>query len=264
METVTARRIFESYALDKAKRTAKRFGISVYEANFIWQRWCRRLERKPENHRHQVFVMAQVSPDRAMKKFDYSKAEVLRICWHWKESLTAQVKRSEAAGAAMSAQIAAARSLFQQYAIGRLTGSIYDDVKLYLDWALDSIREDTWESGRYPGEFTQHELSSGKKRSDYRWVYETLCAMHPDHVTACFPKTGKHFLGACKRTLSQRIQRKRDHFKNLGKGQPVKPAKAPTVLSTPMKRHHYLPKPTISPSRIAKSCADYSTAIGKA
>jgi len=43
-ETIEARRIFESYAIHRAQVTAERFGITVYHANFVWQRWCRRLE----------------------------------------------------------------------------------------------------------------------------------------------------------------------------------------------------------------------------
>jgi hypothetical protein len=146
------------------------------------------------------------------------------------------------------------------------TGSIYDDVKLYIQWALNDINEDSGESGRYPpGEFTHQELASGEKRSDYKWVHETLRAMHADHVRACFPKAGQNFLRACKRTLNGRIQRKRDHFKDLGKQQPLKPAKARKgALATPRKRYHYLPKPAVLPSKIAKSFADYSVAMKKA
>ena len=266
-ETVVARRIFESYALEGAKKTAKRFGISVYTANFVWQRWCRRLERKPESHRQQVFAMAQVSVRFAMDRFDYTKGEVLRICLHWKKGAAKRAEEEEIAEAATSEAIAAARSLFQQYApMKSATGSIYDDVKLYIQWALNGINEDSGESGRYPpGEFTLKELASGEKRSDYKWVYETLRAMHPDHVKACFPKAGQYFLRACKRTLDQRIQRKRDHLKNLGKQQPIKPAKARNgVLATPGKRYYYLAKPTVSPGMIAKSFADYSLALKKA
>ena len=262
-ETIVARRIFESYALEGAKKTAKRFGVNVYEANAIWQHWCRRLERKPEEQRREVFTLAQLSPERAMSKFDYTMAEVLRICRHWREGTAKRAEAAEIAEAATSEMIAAARSLFEQYApAASTTGSVYEDAKLYIGWSLADITEDSEESGRYPpGEFTPHELASGKKRSDYKWVYETLCAMQPDHVNACFPKTGQDFLRACKQTLRQRIQRRRNHLMNLGK-QPLKPAGVRRgVAGTPAKRYYYLPKPTVSPSKIAKSLADYSVAM---
>ena len=266
IETVVARRIFESYVLDKARKTAERFGISVYTANVVWHRWCRRLERKPENHRQQVFATAQVSVELAMDRFGYNKGEVLRICWHWKENAATRADETGIVEAATSEAIAAARSLFRQYApMKSVTGSIYDDVKLYIEWALDDIKN-SWESGSYPpGEFTHQQLDFGEKRSDYKWVYETLRAMHPDHVRACFPKAGQHFLRECKRTLNQRIQRRRDHFEDLGKQQLLKPAKARKgVLAAPRKRYNYLPKPAVLPSKIAKSFANYSVAMKKA
>jgi hypothetical protein len=159
-ETIVARRIFERYVLEGAKKTAKRFGIGVYEANAIWQHWCRRLERKPKEHRQEVFTLAQASPERAMSKFRYAKAEVLRICWHWSESLAAQEKAAEAAKAARSALIDAAKRLFKRYApVGSLTGSIYEDVGLYIASALIDVSDDNWEWGGFPGEFMTDALS---------------------------------------------------------------------------------------------------------
>jgi hypothetical protein len=265
METITVRRIFESYALDKAGKTAKRFGISVYLANAVWQRWCRHLEREPEARREEVFNLSQVSVEFAMEKFGYTKGEVLRICWHWRKGLAARAEGAELAEAAKSELIATATLLFRLYApVRSLTGSIYEDVKLYIAWALNVIGEDSWESGRYPGEFTADELSLGKQRSNFRWVYETLSAMNKDHVKMCFPKTGEDFLEACKRTLRQRIQRRRDYNRNPEKQQPRNPGQGQKAVWVTPRKKHFLPQPTASPQTIAKSFSDYSAALRSA
>jgi hypothetical protein len=147
--TIKARRIFESYALDGAKKTAKRFAISVYEANAVWQRWCRRLERKPENHRKEVFTTAQRSMALALDQFDYNKGEILRICWHWKRGLAAKSEANAAAEAQMSALVAETSLLFQRYAPpGSYSGSLYEDAKIYINFALSCANQNGWESGR--------------------------------------------------------------------------------------------------------------------
>jgi hypothetical protein len=245
-----------------SKKTAKRFGKNVYEVNFGWQRWCRHLERMPEEHRREVFTLAQASPEHAMSKFGYTKAEVLRICWHWKECLAAGVKEADAVKATRSALLDAAKRLFKQYApVRSLTGSVYEDVSLYIACALEDVNDDTWESGRFPGEFTARELSFGKRRSHYKWVYDTLTTMRQDHVRICFPKAGEDFLRACKLTRKGRLQRRREHLRDPGAQQQTKiEKKRKRSLVTPGKSN-YLPKPAVSPRVIAKSFADYSALL---
>jgi hypothetical protein len=259
METRTVQRIFECYVLEGAKKTAKRFGVSVYLANAAWQRWCSRLERKPKEHRQCVFIAAQMSVELAMSQFGYNKAEVLRICLHWKKGLAAKEKQAEAAKVARAALIGAAKRLFKRYApVGTLTGSIFEDVDLYISSALADVSDDNWEWPRPPvGEFTPHELSFGKRRSDYRWVYDTLSVMQPDHVRTCFPKAGEDFLRACKLTREGRIQRRRVHLEKPGTEQRTRPSRGRKDPWVKASKTHYLPKPTVSPGVIAKSFADY-------
>jgi len=139
----------------------------------------------------------------------------MRICRHWRKSLGSKAEEAESLNAARSAFFAEASLIYRLYApVGSITGSLYDDAIFYMGWALDSADEERFEWGRYSGELTTKELSSGKKRSDYGWLFETLRAMDSDQVEKCFGKTGQDFLEVCLRTFARRLQRKRVHINN--------------------------------------------------
>lgn len=187
-----------------------------------------------------------------------NKGEILRICWHWKSGLTARAEANAAAEAQMSASVAEASLLFQRYAPqGSLSGSLYEDAKIYIASALSCANQEGWESGRYPGELTPDELSTGKKRSDYKWVYETLRAMQVDHIRACFGRDGMNFLQTCKLSLNGRIQRRRDFLRGPDTPRQRPSRKGRRDIGVPPSTKEYLPQPTLASHQIAKLFTAY-------
>ncbi len=191
MHPALVRSIFDSYHSKFAKETAKTFEISVYLANYAWQRWCRALEALPVAHRHEVYAVCQMSWKTALTKFRHTASELRWLCRHWRQSLRAQAVRAGLSAGLLTVRRANALRIFALYAPARsITGSVYDDACLYIKMAVTAARERRY--GRCHGELTSRELAR-EQRSDFAWVFKTLQSMGHDHIVECFGRFGIDF-----------------------------------------------------------------------
>jgi hypothetical protein len=254
MDEGTMKTVFECCATESTDVAAQRFGISAYLANFVWQRWCRRLEELPELYRRQIYEHCQRSMQLAAKKFRLTAAELLRICFDWQRSVglrPAAVQTSDQARQVLRAE--AYRQFALHAPIGSLTGFLHSDAQLYLETALAVSQMESFDLGRYPGELAVKELSMGKRRSDYGWVYKTMMAMHKYQVKDCFGGAGEDFMKLCRWSLAQRRQRRRDYLNGMDRLSKAKKGKNPL----PKRRVTYLPTPTTPPVALALLIVDY-------
>jgi hypothetical protein len=245
------REIFESYAQDGALRTAKRFAINKYEANFVWRRHCKYLEKKPRVIRRAIFDACQFSPESTAKRFDLTKHEVLRIQWHWKQLLKGKLRGKDGRATTSLQTNGKARAQFKDYAVlPTFTGFIDTDIVEYMEIALSwasEWEEDTWPQDRYRGELTSREFTDGKSKSQFGWVYLTLRAMGDLEVARCFETLGQQFMELCQTTLRNRIQRRRDFNGKKTEGE----LKAERPRRKAVKRRRLLPAPLHPPHQIA-------------
>lgn len=246
METKLVRRVFISYASNRAA-TPARFDITIYVANYAWQRWCRRLKRLPLAMRRDIYCLSQTSSDVAGEKYGLHKMEVLQICRDWRLALEGKVERD--ASASISNQMSAEEILqkLKEYApIGSFTHSILEVAKDYLFDAVELISDLSWQEGRWEGEFTAKELGGPRTRSDYWWLYQCLLNMTPREVATSFGAIGGKFLAGCQLTFAQRKLRfwRVMADKRNGTAKPSRKKRQKVA-------HIYRPTPTVSPAAIA-------------
>jgi hypothetical protein len=256
-----ARQIFTSYSSKPARETATTFGITSYVANYAWQRWCRVLESLPETHRHEVYTVRQASWQTALAKFDHNVQELRWICRHWRRGRAAEALRDQASAERKAECRAHALHLFAQYApVGSLTGSIYEDVCLYMGMAIADARRPGFNPGRYFGELTQRELAK-VRRSDYAWVFETLQLMYELQVMDCFGQPGVDFLDVCRTTVQGRRQRRAARIVLVERGLSLKKCPAVAAAQT---AYHYLPRPEARSDEIALVIVEHRPALREA
>jgi hypothetical protein len=137
LHPAVVRSIFTSYSSSFAKHTANAFQTSVYLVNYAWQRWCRRLEALPERHQREVYAAFQISWKVALASFEHNARELTWICRYWRQRLAARVLQARLTEDLLAERRAHALRLFAQLAPDRsITGSIYDDVCLYMEVAV--------------------------------------------------------------------------------------------------------------------------------
>lgn len=217
-------------------------GQNKERAFFAWQYECDRLRNLPARLLRRVYDLQQHGrTDQVSAELKLSKMQAFRIAAIWHERL-------EAAKAAR----ARLKELFRQYAPrNSWTGSVYKDASWYIEEALDRIADTSWHSNRYPGEFSRKELSRGKQRSDFGWIYRVLCKMPRDLAELCFESKGKEFLEACESTFGKREKRKSAYLTN-GEAEIKQPRSHRKRL-----RYEYLPIPKIDPSVLASLITKY-------
>jgi hypothetical protein len=229
------RKIFVIYSTESAPIAAGLHGISTYQANFCWQRWCRRLEALPETHHQQVYEACQRSWQRALATLGYNAAELRWICRHWR--LGADLRA--AAGSIREAEQAARRDealrVFTLFApLGSLTGSLYDDACLYIDKALASAKRKDFRVRHYRRELTRRELAL-VRRSDYAWIYEMLRLMQSHEVITCFGQEGIDFLALCRWTFACRRSRRENYLRDRGRRDAVQVNRLPPSSYGPVR-----------------------------
>jgi hypothetical protein len=260
MHPTLVRSIFDSYCVKFAEETAETFGISVYVANYAWQRWCRTLEALSAAHRHEVYAVCQVSWKAAQSKFGQHNASELRwICRHWRRGLSIRNGETRLSTELRAEQRANALSLFALYApAGSITGSVYEDACVYMESALAVARGPGSKFGRYIGELTSRELAR-VQRSDFAWVFEMLRSMHRYQVLECFGQLGVEFLDICLLTFARRRQRRNDRLAAIQADAP--PMKNTSGGGSTGARYVYLPRPDAHPSEIATLVVDHYPAL---
>jgi hypothetical protein len=237
--------LFEGGELSgRPSEAATQYGVDTYTPSFAWQHECNRLEKLPAEQLEAVHDMSQRLPvEYVMEKYQFSKAQIIRICRIWQARMKSAAKAFE--------ELAL---FFKEYApIDSPTGNVYMDARLYIHNAMATIKSATWQAGRYPNEFTSAELAQGNARSDYGWVYQTLRAMPRHLVGPAFGEAGNQFLAACEQTFAKRKQRQIKYLEDSK-------MHAETSKRRPYRRprREYLPRPNVDPETLAKLFADYT------
>jgi hypothetical protein len=259
MSEMKIRKIFVSYSTESAPIVAGLHGISKYQANFCWQRWCGQLEALSETHHQQVYEACQRSWQRALATLGHNAAELRWICRHWRLGHDLRV----AAGSIRKAELAARRDealrVFTLFAPpSGLTGSLYDDTCLYIAKALASAKRRDFRIGCYRGELASRELAV-VRRSDFAWVDEMLRSMQSLQVITCFGMDGINFLALCRWTFACRRSRRENHLLAIGAGEvPVKTI-YPRRQATG--RYVYLPRPCGAPVELAELIVEHQPAL---
>jgi hypothetical protein len=253
------RKVFVSYSTESALIAAGLHGISKYQANFCWQRWCRQLEALPETYRQQVYEACQRSWQKALATLGHNAGELRWICRHWRLSeglRTAAVSTRRAEQAARRGEALRIFALFA--APGSLTGSLYDDASLYIDKALASARRREFRVGYYRGELAGRELAQSR-RSDYAWVYEMLRLMQSLQVITCFGQEGIDFLALCRWTFACRRSRRENYLLAIGAGEMQ--FKSTDSRRQATGRYAYLPRPCGAPVELAEFIVEHQPAL---
>ena len=249
MEPAKRLEIFEIAELTgDSGNAAIQCGVDRYIASFAWQYECRRLETLPDSELRSVFELCQArSQEQVRHKFNYSNAQLIRICRIWK----ARKKTGRKAFEALAAE-------FKQHAPeGSPTGDVFQDAQFYLEMSLELVSSNAKTWGHYKGEFTQAEFSLSK-RSNFGWVYRTLKAMPRSMVVPCFGSAGERFLRYCEDTISGRKQRRSDYLKAIEGGDLSERLKFSKKKGSKRARRSFLPEPKLAPEQLAKLFSEYA------